>query len=118
MPWVSGGNITGTTGRKLRIEGININLSQDTVHSLTGTIMYRTHVQDIGWTGWKTLGQYSGTSGRAKQVEAIEIKLTGQLATFYNIYYSSHIECKLRSNGMPVPLLRNGYSIFNGTKYR
>lgn len=28
------------------------------------------------------------------------------------------IECKLRSNGMPVPLLRNGYSIFNGTKYR
>jgi len=26
--------------------------------------------------------------------------------------------CKLRSNGMPVPLLRNGYSIFNGTKYR
>ena len=28
------------------------------------------------------------------------------------------LECKLRSNGMPVPLLRNGYSIFNGTKYR
>ena len=26
--------------------------------------------------------------------------------------------CKLRSNGMPVPLLRNGYSISNGTKYR
>ena len=26
--------------------------------------------------------------------------------------------CKLRSNGRPVPLLRNGYSIFNGTKYR
>ena len=28
------------------------------------------------------------------------------------------LKCKLRSNGMPVPLLRNGYSIFNGTKYR
>lgn len=28
------------------------------------------------------------------------------------------MNCKLRSNGMPVPLLRNGYSIFNGTKYR
>ena len=27
-------------------------------------------------------------------------------------------KCKLCSNGMPVPLLRNGYSIFNGTKYR
>ena len=29
-----------------------------------------------------------------------------------------NVNCKLRSNGMPVPLLRNGYSIFNGTKYR
>ena len=28
------------------------------------------------------------------------------------------LDCKLRSNRMPVPLLRNGYSIFNGTKYR
>ena len=25
--------------------------------------------------------------------------------------------CKLCLNGMPVPLLRNCYSIFNGTKY-
>ena len=39
-----------------------------------------------------------------------------------NIYHSvwgiHYHDCKLRSNGMPVPLLRNGYSIFNGTKYR
>lgn len=28
------------------------------------------------------------------------------------------VECKLCLNGMPVPLLRNCYSIFNGTKYR
>ena len=26
--------------------------------------------------------------------------------------------CKLRLNGIAVPLLQNGYSIFNGTKYR
>ena len=32
--------------------------------------------------------------------------------------YLIKVRCKLRSNGMPVPLLRNGYSIFNGTKYR
>ena len=32
--------------------------------------------------------------------------------------YLLAVLCKLRSNGMPVPLLRNGYSIFNGTKYR
>ena len=34
------------------------------------------------------------------------------------IYVLDELDCKLRSNGMPVPLLRNGYSIFNGTKYR
>ena len=33
-------------------------------------------------------------------------------------YWQRRLRCKLRSNGMPVPLLRNGYSIFNGTKYR
>ena len=33
-------------------------------------------------------------------------------------YLKQRMKCKLRSNGMPVPLLRNGYSIFNGTKYR
>ena len=31
---------------------------------------------------------------------------------------SGKTNCKLRLNGTPVPLLRNGYSIFNGTKYR
>ena len=28
------------------------------------------------------------------------------------------LACKLCLNGMSVPPLRNGYSIFNGTKYR
>ena len=32
--------------------------------------------------------------------------------------YIHKIICKLCLNGMPVPLLRNCYSIFNGTKYR
>ena len=30
----------------------------------------------------------------------------------------AHEKCKLRLIGTPVPLLRNGYSIFIGTKYR
>ena len=32
--------------------------------------------------------------------------------------YLTLLNCKLCLNGMPVPLLRNCYSIFNGTKYR
>ena len=37
---------------------------------------------------------------------------------YVNEYNEKREECKLRLNGTPVPLLRNGYSIFNGTKYR
>ena len=43
------------------------------------------------------------------------LKVT-KLDTFVTI--ANALDCKLRSNGMPVPLLQNGYSIFNGTKYR
>lgn len=36
----------------------------------------------------------------------------------YGLETCSDLACKLCLNGMPVPLLRNCYSIFNGTKYR
>ena len=44
------------------------------------------------------------------------IKILYLLAT--GIELLLELKCKLRLNGTPVPLLRNGYSIFNGTKYR
>lgn len=48
---------------------------------------------------------------------------TSDICTEINNLYQSgkkipEIMCKLCLNGMPVPLLRNCYSIFNGTKYR
>ena len=52
-------------------------------------------------------------------------KLSARQREFILLYYFQDMNdkeiaklCKLRSNGMPVPLLRNCYSIFNGTKYR
>lgn len=49
-----------------------------------------------------------------------EVVLDGELGIDYTFAgdRAKNIACKLRLNGMPVPLLRNGYSIFNGTKYR
>ena len=48
--------------------------------------------------------------------------LSGYVLSIYCMQFINfqiyEILCKLRSNGMPVPLLRNCYSIFNGTKYR
>jgi uncharacterized protein YjdB len=36
--------------------------------------------------------QLSGTVGRALRLETLQIKLTGQLATQYDVYYQSQIE--------------------------
>ena len=55
-----------------------------------------------------------------KRVGLLDRYTEEQLQDICKIYKDNGISkvCKLRSNGMPVPLLRNGYSIFNGTKYR
>ncbi len=80
------GDVAGTTGRKLRLEGIQINKVDD----IAGDINYRTHVQTIGWQPFVKNGQMSGTSGRALRLEAIEISLTGDLANVYDVYYRVH----------------------------
>lgn len=44
------------------------------------SVAYQTHIQDIGWQGWKSNGTMSGTSGQSKRLEAIQINLTGEMA--------------------------------------
>ena len=54
-------------------------------------VAYRTHVQSIGWQGWKYNGAMSGTSGMAKRLEGIDIKLTNKQ---YNggVTYRTHVQ--------------------------
>lgn len=81
--------VSGTTGEARRIEAIRLSLS----NTSQGGIEYQTHVQDIGWeSSWKSNGQISGTTGKRKQVEAMKIRLTGNMATKYDIYYRVHSE--------------------------
>ena len=68
------GDQSGTTGQSKRLEAIRIKLASKPV---SGSFQYRTHVQKIGWQGWKKASDMSGTSGRALRLEAIQIKLTG-----------------------------------------
>ena len=81
--------MSGTTGRSLRLEGINISLSD---LPCAGGIQYRTHVQRIGWQGWRADGQMAGTSGMSRRLEAIEVRLTGELASRYDVYYRVHCQ--------------------------
>jgi len=95
------GAMSGTSGKALRLEGIKINLKNNT--GISGGIRYSTHVQSIGWqkkvslnTNGKSLkdvkGPMSGTSGRALRLEAITIELTGDLKKHYDIYYRVHAQ--------------------------
>lgn len=85
--WRTNGEVAGTSGQSLRLEGMNIEID-----GMPDAIEYRTHVQDIGWQGWVRDGEMSGTSGRALRLEAIEIRLTGYMAANYDIYYRVHAE--------------------------
>ncbi len=86
--WKTEGDLSGTSGKSLRLEGIQIRPML-----LDGNIEYRTHIQNIGWEDdWSTDGEISGTSGRSLRLEAIQIKLTGNVASEYDIYYRVHAE--------------------------
>ena len=84
------GQVSGTSGKALRLEAITIKLTDKGYAGLSGGITYRTHVQNVGWQGWKKDGQASGTSGKALRLEAIQIKLTGDIAKYYDVVYRVH----------------------------
>lgn len=87
--WKSDGMNSGTVGESKRLEAIKIKLPD----GVSGSIEYRTHIQDIGWEkNWAKDGEISGTSGQAKRLEAIQVKLTGNVAKNYDVYYCVHAQ--------------------------
>ncbi|RHP47428.1 serine protease, partial [Coprobacillus sp. AF31-1BH] len=57
--------MSGTSGQSKRLEAIQIQLKNNS--SYKGAIQYQTHIENIGWQGWKTDGEMSGTSGQSKR---------------------------------------------------
>ena len=83
----SNGDVSGTTGKCLRLEGIRIkgkNLPAG------AKIQYKVHVQDIGWRDWVQDGAIAGTTGKSLRLEAIQIKLVNM--PDYSIEYRVHIQ--------------------------
>ena len=54
-------------------------------------LIYQTHIQDIGWQGWKSNGDVSGTQGQAKRLEAIRINLKN-IIPGASVKYRTHIQ--------------------------
>lgn len=85
---VNDGVLSGTTGRVLQMEALNISLIDPEV---SGSIKYRAHVQNIGWQSWVNSGKDAGTTGKNLRMEALQIELTGEMAKNYDIYYRLHV---------------------------
>lgn len=84
---VKDGEMSGTKGESLRLEGIKIE------SGITGLdIEYATHVQDIGWQDFVKNGIMSGTSAKSLRLEAIKIKLSGDESSKYDVYYRVHAQ--------------------------
>lgn len=60
-----------------------------TTTAATPQVLYKTHVQDVGWYNWAADGATSGTVGRCLRVEALQMKLSGISG---NISYRAHVQ--------------------------
>ena len=87
MGWAENGATIGTTGRGLRVEALNLKVTNS---DYAGSIEYRAHVQNVGWQPWVKDGNIAGVTGKSLRVEAIQVKLTGELAEKFDVYYRVH----------------------------
>ena len=88
---VTDGNISGTTGRGLKIEAFKASLSNLSV-GISGGVSYSSQVQNIGWQLPVSDGQISGTIGNNLRLEALKINLTGNISKYFSISYRAHVE--------------------------
>ena len=87
MPSVVNGQTAGVTGKGLRMEAFEVDLT-----GVEGGVTYRAHVQNVGWQNWVKNKETAGTTGRALRMEAVQIKLTGAAALVYDVKYRVYVE--------------------------
>ncbi|WP_462410964.1 N-acetylmuramoyl-L-alanine amidase [Neobacillus sp. Marseille-QA0830] len=100
LGWAKNGESAGTEGLSTRLEAVEIVLvdkggaapgSLDKPLITKPTIVYSTHVEDIGWQAYAADGALSGTEGVGKRLEAIKINL--QSAPYSGgITYTTHVQ--------------------------
>lgn len=85
---VSAGEVSGTTGQGIPITGF----SAKTTSSVAGGIAYQLHLSNVGWTSGKTNGEQLSSTAESNSVEAIKISLSGDLATYFDVWYRVHVD--------------------------
>lgn len=88
--WLQNGDVSGTVGKGLRLEGVRIYLISKSNYDLS--VSYSTHIQNIGWQEPQSAGYSSGTTGKGLRLEAIKINLSGSDSDLFDVYYQVHAE--------------------------
>ena len=85
---VSTGEMSGTTGQGIPITGF----SAKTCSSVAGGINYQLHLSNVGWTSGKSNGDQLSSATESNSVEAIKVSLSGDLATYFDVWYRVHVD--------------------------
>ena len=85
---VPAGEVSGTTGQGIPITGF----SAKTTSSVAGGINYQLHLSNVGWTSGKSNGVQLSSTAESNSVEAIKISLSGDLATYFDVWYRVHVD--------------------------
>ena len=85
---VPAGEVSGTTGQGIPITGF----SAKTTSSVAGGINYQLHLSNVGWTSGKSNGMQLSSTAESNSVEAIKISLSGDLATYFDVWYRVHVD--------------------------
>ena len=107
LGWAKNGAKAGSAGLSKRMEAVQIKLvEKDDESSIpdnlentyitnqkapTPSVIYRTHIQNIGWQTEVSDGMLAGTSGRSLRLEGIKIQVNGD-GLEGGIEYSTHVQ--------------------------
>ncbi len=100
LDWAKNGEPAGTEGYSYRLEAIEIMLvvkggkapgsTANAFKKFSPSVVYKTHVQNIGWQKEVKDGTLAGTEGKKLRLEGIKISLDSSIAG--GIEYKTHIQ--------------------------
>ena len=85
---VSAGEVSGTTGKGTSITGFSAKITS----FVAGGINYQLHLSNVGWTSGESNGDQLSSATESNPVEAIKVSLSGDLATYFDVWYRVHVE--------------------------
>ena len=85
---VSAGEVSGTTGKGISITGFSAKITS----FVAGGINYQLHLSNVGWTPGKSSGDQLSSATESNPVEAIKVSLSGDLETYFDVWYRVHVE--------------------------